>query len=80
MNKNIDPEEIIVDDAPKAQKYSIKEIKEKNYNIDLCGFPHEEEEILEPKELIAQYQEKRATLNANIDSILSQITTILETK
>ena len=75
-----DRKEIIVDDAPKAQKYSINEIKEKNYNIDLCGFPHEEEEILEPKELIAQYQEKRATLNANIDSILSQITTILETK
>lgn len=75
-----DRKEIIVDDAPKAQKYSINEIKEKNYNIDLCGFPHEEEEILEPKELIEQYQEKRATLNANIDSILSQITTILETK
>ena len=75
-----DRKEIIVDDAPKAQKYSLNEIKEKNYNIDLCGFPHEEEEILEPKELIAQYQEKRATLNANIDSILSQITTILETK
>ena len=59
------------------QKYSIDEIKEKNYNIDLCGYPHEEEEILPPKELIQQYQEKRASLNADIDRILAQITDIL---
>ncbi|MFR7960982.1 MAG: hypothetical protein ACLU6P_11505 [Roseburia intestinalis] len=47
------------------------------YNIDLCGYPHEEEEILPPKELIQQYQEKRASLNADIDRILAQITEIL---
>ena len=46
-------------------------------HIDLCGFPHEEEEILPPKELIQQYQEKRASLNADIDRILAQITDIL---
>lgn len=61
----------------KAKKYSIDKIKEKNYNIDLCGYPHEEEEILPPKELIQQYQEKRASLNADIDRILAQITDIL---
>ena len=44
---------------------------------DLCGFPHEEEEILPPRELIQQYQEKRASLNADIDRILEQITGIL---
>ena len=49
----------------------------RNYNIDLCGYPHEEEEILPPKELIQQYQEKRASLNADIDRILAQITEIL---
>ena len=72
--------EIVVDENPKAKKYTIDEIKARNYNIDLCGFPHEEEVILEPNDLIAQYQEKRASLNANIDSILSQIKTILESK
>ena len=35
------------------------------------------EEILPPKELIQQYQEKRASLNADIDRILAQITDIL---
>ncbi len=68
------------DGFDKARCYTVDEIKEKNYNLDLCGYPHIEEEILEPDVLIAQYQEKRASLNANIDSILSQITAILESK
>lgn len=72
--------EIVVDENPKAKKYTIDEIKARNYNIDLCGFLHEEEVILEPNDLITQYQEKRASLNANIDSILSKIKTILESK
>ena len=70
-------EEIVEDDFDKAKCYSLAEIEEKNYNIDLCGYPHEEEEILSPKELILQYQEKRASLNADIDRILEQITDIL---
>lgn len=70
-------EEITVDGFDKAKKFTATEIAEKNYNIDLCGYPHEEEEILPPKELIQQYQEKRASLNADIDRILEQITDIL---
>lgn len=70
-------EEIVVDGFEKAKKYSADEIASKSYNIDLCGYPHEEEVILPPKELIHQYQEKRASLNADIDRILAQITDIL---
>ena len=70
-------EEISIDGFDKSKKYTVEEIIEKNYNIDLCGYPHEEEEILPPKELIQQYQEKRASLNADIDRILAQITDIL---
>ena len=70
-------EEIIIDGFDKAKKYTAEEIAARNYNIDLCGYPHEEEEILPPKELIQQYQEKRASLNADIDRILAQITEIL---
>ncbi|EWM52375.1 HsdM family class I SAM-dependent methyltransferase [Ruminococcus flavefaciens] len=70
-------EEITVDGFDKAKKYTAQELAEKSYNIDLCGFPHEEEEILPPKELIQEYQEKRASLNADIDRILAQITGIL---
>ncbi|HRW35773.1 MAG TPA: class I SAM-dependent DNA methyltransferase [Thermotogota bacterium] len=70
-------EEIQVDGFPKAKKYTIDEIMERSYNIDLCGFPHEEEVILEPMDLIQEYQEKRASLNAEIDHVLEQITTML---
>ncbi len=70
-------EEITVEGFDKAKKYTAEEIAEKNYNIDLCGYPHEEEEILPPKELIQQYQAKRASLNADIDRILTQIIDIL---
>ena len=69
--------EISVDGFDKAKKFTADEIAARNYNIDLCGYPHEEEEILPPKELIQQYQEKRASLNADIDRILKQITDIL---
>lgn len=70
-------EEINVDGFDKAKKFTVEEIAGRNYNIDLCGYPYEEEEILPPKELIQQYQEKRASLNADIDRILAQITEIL---
>ena len=72
-----DRKEIQLDGFDKAKEYTVQEIKDRNYNIDLCGYPHEEEEILPPKELIQQYQEKRASLNADIDRILAQITEIL---
>lgn len=70
-------EEINIDGFDKAKKYTLEEIEKRNYNIDLCGYPHEEEEILPPKELIQQYQKKRASLNADIDRVLAQITDIL---
>lgn len=70
-------EPISAEGFDKARKYTLEEIKARNYNIDLCSYPHEEEEILPPKELIQQYQEKRASLNADIDRILAQITNIL---
>ena len=69
--------EMVEDGFDKAKSFTADEIAARNYNIDLCGYPHEEEEILAPKELIQQYQEKRASLNADIDRILAEITSIL---
>ena len=69
--------EIEEDGFPKAKKYTVDEIVANGYNIDLCGYPHEEEEILDPMDLINQYQEKRASLNAEIDHVLEKITSLL---
>lgn len=73
-------QEIEEEGSPKAKYYAIEEIVEGGCNLDLCGFPHEEEEILEPLELIGKYQEKRASLNAEIDHVLEKIVGILEQK
>lgn len=73
-------EEIIVDEFPKAKKYTATEIAEFNYNIDLCGYPHEEEEILAPQDLIKNYREKRASLDADIDRVLGEIMALLGDK
>ncbi|MDD6257425.1 HsdM family class I SAM-dependent methyltransferase [Methanobrevibacter boviskoreani] len=70
-------ENIEIDGFDKARKYSIKEIVENNYNLDLCGIPHFEEEILPPKELIENYQKERAELDAKIDETLKEIKDIL---
>ena len=69
--------EINLEGFDKAKRYTVKELAERNYNIDLCGYPHEEEEILPPQDLIRQYQEKRASLNADIDRILAEISSML---
>lgn len=69
-----DRQEIVIDEWPKAKKFSAKEIADNDFNLDLCGFPHEEEEILEPMELIKSYQEHRQALNAKIDKVLEIIT------
>ena len=71
---------IEVEGFDKARRYTAQEIIERQYNLDLCGFPHEEEEILPPDELIATYQQKRTALNADIDRILADITGILGIK
>lgn len=62
----------------KAKKYRKEDLESKyNYNIDLCGYPHEEEVILAPHDLIQKYQEERASLNAEIDRVLEEITALL---
>lgn len=71
-------EEIIEDDFLKAKKYTKKELEDMHYNLDLCGYPHEEEEILEPKELIRQFKEKRENLNIEIEQTLAKILEILD--
>lgn len=71
-------QEITADGFDKAKKYTAEELaQDKGYNLDLCGYPHEEDEILEPMDLIQRYEEQRASLNAEIDRVLADITAIL---
>ena len=61
----------------KSKKYSIDEIIGRNYDLDLCGYPHEEKVILSPEETISNYIEKREALDAEIDRQLAKIKSML---
>lgn len=70
--------EINIDGFDKAKCYAYEQLTEElGYNLDRCGFPYEEEEILAPLDLIHEYEEKRASLNATIDRVLTEITVLL---
>ena len=67
--------ELEEDGFPKAKKFTVQQFTEElGYNLDQCGYPHEEEEILAPLDLIHRYEEQRASLNAEIDRVLAEIT------
>ena len=73
-----DRKEITIDGFDKAKQFSYEQLTDElGYNLDQCGYPHEEEEILDPMDLIQRYQEERASLNAEIDRVLADITAIL---
>lgn len=73
-----DRKEIMQDDGLKAQAFPAEYLlNEQTCNLDLCGYPHEEEEVLDPLDTIRNYQEKRTTLNAEIDHVLEQLEALL---
>ena len=64
---------MIVDGFDKAKKFTYAQLTDEfGYNFDQCGYPHEEEEILDPLDLIQKYEEQRASLNAKIDRVLAE--------
>lgn len=71
-------EEIEIDGFFKAKKFTKQELADRNYNIDLCGYPHEEEEILDPHDLIRQFKEKRAQYNQEMEDTLNKILELLD--
>lgn len=71
-------EEIVEDGFFKSRKMSINELEEIEYNLDQCGYLEQNEELLEPMELIEEYYNRRNELNNKIDEVISEIKKILE--
>jgi len=65
-------------DAYKAKKYTAEEIVSNGYNIDLCGYPTEEKEILSPEETMANFIARREELDREMDAKLAAIKALLE--
>lgn len=73
-----DRQEITLDGFDKAKCYTAAQIADElGYNLDQCGYPHKEEEILAPMDLMQRYQEERASLNAEIDRVLAELSALL---
>ena len=73
-----DRKEIILSEGDeKAKFFTVEELIASDCNFDLCKFPKEDEEILPPAELLANYYKKRAALDHEIDKTLSEIQRIL---
>lgn len=64
----------------KAKSYTVEEITENGYSLDLCGFPQEEKVILSPEETINNFIEKREALEKEIDAKLAELKQLLEMK
>ncbi len=65
------------DGNPKAKNYTTKELFDNDCNLDLCGYPHEEEEILSIEETIQNYKKHSQAADERISSTLKKITEIL---
>ena len=67
-------------DTYKAKDYTVQELVERGYDLDLCGYPTVEDEVLSPEETIHIFHEKRDSLNARIDKRLAEIEALLGVK
>ena len=64
-------------DSYKAKEYKLSELSDRLFDMDLCGYPTFEEEVLSPSETIQVFHEKRDSLNAKIDLKLKKIEELL---
>ncbi|HBH11590.1 MAG TPA: SAM-dependent methyltransferase [Clostridiales bacterium] len=67
-------------DTYKSRAYTIMELDDRGYDLDLCGYPTIEEEVLSPEETIRRFHEKRDSLNSKIDRHLEEIESLLGIK
>ena len=61
----------------KSRCFTAQQLLDMDCNLDQCKFPKEEEEILPPAELLADYFKKRKALDHEIDKTLAEIQRIL---
>lgn len=73
-----DRKEIIIEDGnEKSRKFTAEELIALDCNFDQCKFPKDDEEVLPPAELLADYFKKRKALDHEIDRTLSEIQKLL---
>jgi len=61
-----------------SQYIPVEDIIAGDYNLDLCGFPHDTVDILPPDEFISQYLNEKAAISERINNILASITAAMK--
>lgn len=73
-----DRKEIVSEEGDeKSRKFTVEQLIGMDCNFDQCKFPKDDEEILPPAELLADYFKKRKALDHEIDKTLTEIQRIL---
>lgn len=62
-----------MDGVDKARAYTPDELAALDWNLDQCGLPKAETEILPPAELIARYKAQRRACEERMDAALARI-------
>lgn len=70
----------VLEDGEKSRSFTPQELMDTGCNLDQCKFPKEEEEVLRPEELLKTYHELKDKLNEEIESIVLNVETILDSK
>ena len=65
------------DGSEKAKLFTVQQLLDMDCNFDQCKFPKDDEEVLPPAELLAEYFKKRKALDHEIDKTLAEIQNIL---
>lgn len=75
-----DNRRVITDDTGnfKAKDFSAAEIADRNFDLDLCGYPSQDVEILSPADTIREFKEKRNLINFKIDNQLQKLADLLK--
>ena len=68
---------IVEEGNEKSRKFTAEELIAMDCNFDQCKFPKDDEEVLPPAELLADYFKKRKALDHEIDRTLAEIQKIL---
>lgn len=66
------------DGSEKSKCFTVQQLLDMDCNFDQCKFPKDEEEVLPPAELLAEYFKKRKALDHEIDKTLAEIQKILD--
>lgn len=64
----------------KAKDFSVAEIADRNFDLDLCGYPSSDIEILSPADIIREFQEKFNLFKFQIEWQINNVNLLLSEK